>query len=217
MPDDRPPSRTLLNVLSDRLRGLALRGEEKRYRKGHRLIEEGDLGDTLFILVVGRVRVFSEGSRGRELTHGLYGPGECVGELSLDGGRRSASVEAIEDIVVVLITRRTLLGYITDCPEFALDLIAKVIHRARVATSASKRMALSDVYERLTGLLQELAVPLEDGQRLIGARPTHKEVARQLGCSREMISRLTKDLERGGYLTTAGNGWVINRPLPSHW
>ena len=207
-----------LAVLTEPLRLLAQRGELKRFRKGHRLIEEGEHGDTIFIILAGRVRVFGSGERAdREITYGTYGVGEYFGEISLDGGPRSASVEAIEACTCAIVTRQTLLAHIAEHPEFALDLLAKVIRRARAATLSAKQLALNDVYGRLVLLLNELAVPQPDGTRLVSERLTHREMASRLGCSREMVSRLMKDLESGEYVDVRQRQLLLLRALPIRW
>ena len=216
MPASNTPADPLA-VLPEPLRLLARRGELKRYRKGHPLIEEGDQGDTLFIILAGRVRVFSRGERDREITYGTYGAGEYFGELSLDGGPRSASVVILEASVLAVVTRQTLHQHIAEHPGFAFDLLAKVIRRARAATLSAKQLALNDVYGRLVLLLNALAVAQPDGTRLIGERLTHREMANRLGCSREMVSRLMKDLEGGGYLVASHGGFALVRTLPSRW
>ncbi len=215
-PDLRDPIDPIA-VLPDSLQLLARRGELKRFRKGHLLIEEGELGDTLFIILRGRVRAFASGDKGREITHGTYGVGEYIGEISLDGGPRSASVEVIDACECAVVTRQTLLQHIAEHPEFALELLAKVIRRARSATLNVKQLALNDVYGRLVLMLNELAVPQADGTRLIAERLTHREIANRLGCSREMVSRLMKDLEGGGYLVDEGVGHRLPKHLPARW
>jgi len=203
--------------LAPSLRALAERGVVKSFRKGHRLIEEGDTSDTIYIITKGRLRVFGSGDNGREITYGTYGAGEYHGEMSLDGGPRSASVEALEAIECVQVTRQTLLSHIAEHPEFALELIAKVIRRARAATLSAKQLALNDAYGRLVLLFNALAEAQADGTRLIRERLTHQEIANRLGCSREMVSRLTKDLEMGGYLVVTPQGISLPRVLPSRW
>jgi CRP/FNR family cyclic AMP-dependent transcriptional regulator len=214
MPDARP---TNLDALGPHLRELAARGSPRRWRRGTLLIEEGERGDELYIILSGRLRVFSRDDRHREITHGHYGPGEYVGEMSLDGGPRSASVECVEAGSGVLVTRHQLLAYIGEQPEFALELLAKVIRRARAATLNAKQLALNDVYGRLRQLLNGLARDEGHGRPRIAARLTHQEMASQLGCSREMVSRLLKDLTRGGYLALDGGALVIARELPMRW
>jgi CRP/FNR family cyclic AMP-dependent transcriptional regulator len=204
-------------ALSDSLRALARRGELRHYRRNTVLIEEGERGDTLFIILSGSLRAYASDDRGREITYGIYGPGEYLGEMSLDGGPRSASVVTLEPSECAIVARQTLQHYIADEPSFAFELLAKVIRRARAATLSAKQMALNDVYGRLTALLNELAIEQPDGARVIEARLTHQDMASRLGCSREMISRLLKDLERGGYMLTEGKTWRIPRALPARW
>ncbi len=212
-----PTDRDLLEALPEPLRLLAQRGEVKRFRKQQRLIEEGTHGDTLFVILSGRLRAFSADARGREIVYGIHGPGEYLGEMSLDGGPRSASVVAEEAAVCAVITRHTLLQHIAAHPGFALELIGRVIRRARLATQSARDMALLDAYGRVVRLLESLAEVQPDGSRRIAERLTHAEIAARVGCSREMISRLMKDLERGGYVQTAADGSRTIQSLPAHW
>jgi CRP/FNR family transcriptional regulator, cyclic AMP receptor protein len=203
--------------LSPALNALARRAVPRRYRKGVILIQEGEFGDTLYIVLSGRIKVFSIGPNDREITFGLYGSGEFVGEMSLDGGPRAASVITVEPTTCVVITRPTLLEHIAQYPEFAFELLAKVIARARTATRDARNMALMDSYGRLVALIDDLAVPQDDGTRRLVSRVTHAEIASRIGCSREMVSRLLKDLERGGYTSTIGRSLHILKPLPNRW
>jgi len=204
-------------VMSEALSELAARGELRRYRKGTLLIQEGDHGDTLYIIQSGRLRVFSAGDNDREITYGVYGPGEYIGEMSLDGGPRSASVITLEACTCSVVGRRTLERFIGERPEFAFELLAKVIRRARTATHSARQLALNDVYGRLRALLQGVAQPQPDGTQRVVDRLTHQEMANRLGCSREMVSRLMKDLERGGYLQVQDSQFVLVKPLPQRW
>ncbi len=196
---------------------LATQGAQRRYRTHAVLIEEGDRGDSIYIVLSGRLRAFVSDARGREVTLGLHGPGEYVGEMSLDGGPRSASVQAVEPSVCAVVTRETMLRHIAAEPEFALGLIVRLIRRARLATESARSMALLDVYSRLRRLLEERAAPQPDGTRHVAERLTHQAIASEIGCSREMVSRLLKDLETGGYLELRQRTFVLLRALPSRW
>jgi CRP/FNR family cyclic AMP-dependent transcriptional regulator len=204
-------------LMSGSLLALAERGETRRYRKATLLIQEGDQGDTLFIILSGRLRAFSVGDNHREITYGSYGAGEYVGEMSLDGGPRSASVITLEASVCAVVGRRTLERFIAERPGFAFELLAKVIRRARVATLNARQLALNDVYGRLKLLLGALAVAQPDGTLRVAERLTHQEMSNRLGCSREMVSRLMKDLERGGYVLVQDARIVLSKPLPQRW
>ncbi|MEO6276386.1 Crp/Fnr family transcriptional regulator [Roseateles sp.] len=201
-----------LLALPSSLRLLASRGIARSYRKGVVLIEEGSVGDNLYLILAGSLRAFSSDVRGREITYGVYGPGEYVGEMSLDGGPRSASVMTEKASRLVMVTRASLLTHISEHPEFAFELLTKVIRRARSATLSTKQLALNDVYGRLKNLFDELT---GDGRHL---ELTHQGMAQRLGCSREMVSKLVKDLELGGYLKRVAAGeYQRLKALPARW
>jgi CRP/FNR family transcriptional regulator, cyclic AMP receptor protein len=196
---------------------LVARGDARRYRKGALLIQEGDFGDTLFVVLAGQVKAFSVDDRDREIVYGVYGPGETFGEMSLDGGPRSASVVTLVPTTCAVVTRRALREHIAQHPDFAFDLLARVIRRARLATQSARDMALLDVYSRVVRLLDSLAQAQGEGVRMVSPRLKHAELAARVGCSREMVSRLLKDLERGGHLLPVADGWLLPRALPARW
>ncbi len=213
-----PPSPEPPGPFSGALLALVERGERRRYTKGTLLIQEGDTGDTLYAIISGRLRAYSvNANNGREITYGTYGAGEYLGEMSLDGGPRSASVITLEPSVCVVITRPTLERFIAEHPGFAFDLLAKVIRRARAATLTARQLALNDVYGRLKLLLEALAVPAADGTRVVAERLTHQEIANRIGCTREMVSRVMKDLETGGHVRAQGPSLRIGPSLPARW
>ncbi len=168
-------------------------------------------GDSLFIVLSGPLRAFSNGSDEREVTYAIHGPGEYVGEMGLDGGLRSANVQTLQASVCALVTRATLERHLAEDPAFAFELLAKVIRRARAATLGLRQIALLDVYGRLTALLEDLALPAPNGERLVDPAPSHLEISRLLGSSREMVSKVTKDLERGGYVRVGRRAGSLRR------
>lgn len=198
------------------LRQIAATGVIRSYPKNTVLINEGDQGDTLFIMVSGRVRVYSSNAQGREFVIDFHGPGEYVGEMSLDGSPRSASVITTEPTTCALVSRAQVREFMNAHPEFAEHLVQKLIHRIRVTTENAKSLALSDVYGRLARLLNALAPPGE-GPRAIPERLTQQDIADRLGASRDMISKLLKDLGAGGYLSVEDRTIVLLKRLPSGW
>lgn len=212
------PSASSFAHPNQHIEALAAQGVQRRYRRGTLLIQEGETGDTLYIVLQGRLRAFLSDNNGRELTLGLYGPLEYVGEMSLDGGPRSANVEAAEPSTCAVVSRATLLAYIAEHPEFALELMARLIRRARLATESARSVALIDVYGRLVRLLNSLAqIPNERGERALKERLTHQQMAQHLACSREMVSRLLKDLETGGYIGVRERWIWLLKTLPARW
>ena len=203
--------------LTDSLRDLARRGEPLRVRKHTQLIVEGDISDTLYIVIEGRLRAYSVGHDGREVTFGDYGPGEYVGEMSLDGGPRSSSVEASVASWVVMVTRRTLEQHLNAQPHFAFDLLSKVIWRARVATRSLRLIALNGVYGRLKDFLESNARPLQDGGLGLDPAPSQLEISRTIVCTRAMVGRIVKDLVKGGWIEVGRRSIRILKPLPAKW
>jgi len=212
-----PAAADLLAALPAPLRDLAAQGSVRHYRANTMLIEEGDHGDTLFVVLSGSLRIFCADPSGREITLALYGPGEYVGEMSLDGGPRSASVSTEEASVCAVVNGQSLRQHLATNPEFTLELIQRLIRRTRLATESARSLALLDAYGRLVGLLNGLAVARGDGARAIAQRITQQDIARRIGCSRELVSRLIKDLMQGGYIAIEEQRYTLLRKLPAKW
>ena len=204
------PEPTLLDL-------LARDGATRRYARNVILIQEGDRGDTIYIVLSGRIKAYVESSAGREFVLGIYGAGEYVGEMSLDGGPRSASVITIEPTVCSVVSREVLTSFIQRHPEFAFDLLSRVIRKARMATESVRSLALLDVYGRISRLLQSEAVATGEANVPMVERLSHQEIANRVGCSREMVSRIIKDLTIGGYLAVGKTGIALLRQLPPAW
>ncbi len=198
------------------LREIAAAGVIRSYPRNAVLINEGDHGDTLFIVITGKVKVYASNAAGKEVVIDFHGPGEYVGEMSLDGSPRSASVVTTEPTTCAVVGRAQFREFILAHPDFALHLIEKLIHRARLATDNMKSLALSDVYGRLVRLLHSLAVEAE-GRLVVPEKLTQQDIAERVGSSRDMISRLMKDLVAGGYLAVEDRTITILRKLPAAW
>lgn len=201
------------------LQVLADMGQHRSYRKDAIIVNEGETGDALYILIQGRVRVFSADTSGKEITLGTILAGDFFGEMSLDGGERSATVEALEPCLCAVIPNPHVLAFISGNSEFAIALLQKTIGRARAATQAARDLALLDVYERLAQTLNHLGkVTSEDNNpKTIDPLITHGELAAHVGASREMVSKLMKDLERGGYIQVNTRQITLLKKLPARW
>jgi CRP/FNR family transcriptional regulator, cyclic AMP receptor protein len=205
--------------LSVDLQVLADLGQQRSFRKDAIIVNEGETGDALYILIQGRVRVFSADTSGKEITLGTILAGDFFGEMSLDGGERSATVEALEPCLCAVVPNAHVLTHVRDNSEFAISLLQTTIVRARAATQAARDMALLDVYERLAQTLNHLAkVTVEDNMpKTIDPLITHSELASHVGASREMVSKLMKDLERGGYVQVNTRQITLLKKLPAKW
>ena len=188
----------------------------RAYPKNTIIMNEGDLTDTLYIIVSGRVKVFLADEEGREIVLDTQGPGEYFGEMVLDEGPRSASVMTLEPCRFQVIPKDEVKALLHSHPDFALHLVRKLIYRSRVLTEHVKSLALKNVYGRFAKLLQEMATR-ENGKLVINEKLSQQEMANRIGASREMINRIVKDLTTGGYISSEGQRMVINKPLPADW
>ena len=211
-----PPADPLSPIRQETLREIAATGVVRQFPKQTVLIHDGDTGDTLYIILAGRVKVYASNAAGREVVIDFHGPGECLGEMSLDGSPRSASVITVEPTTCAIVSRAHFREFILVHPDFAMYLIEKLIHRVRVTTDNVKSLALSDVYGRLARLLNALATEI-DGKLAVREKLTQQDIADRVGASRDMIGKLMKDLVAGGYLAVEDRTITILRKLPTGW
>jgi CRP/FNR family cyclic AMP-dependent transcriptional regulator len=210
------PADPFAPLTQETLRAMASSGVVRTFPKNAVLIHEGDTGDSLFVVLSGKVKVYASNEAGREVVIDFHGPGEYVGELSLSGAPRSASVITVEPTTCAVVNRAHVREFIVAYPDFALHLIEKLIERTRRATANVKSLALSDVYGRLARLLTSLARDV-DGRRVVPETLTQQDIAERIGASRDMVSRLLKDLVGGGYLAVEGRTITLLRKLPPAW
>jgi CRP/FNR family cyclic AMP-dependent transcriptional regulator len=207
-----------IEALADPLvRDLARGGQVRSMARNTVFIQEGETGDSLYVILSGRVKVFVADADGREMVLDFHGPGDCVGEMSLDGRPRSASVMAVEPTVCSALTREALRAAIVANPDLAMNLICTLIERARTATENVRSLALMDVYGRVARLLLSLAVEQPGGRMVVPERLTQQDIADRVGASRDMVSRIFKDLTTGGYVTVVDRQITINRRPPARW
>lgn len=207
----------LLNAIGDpMIRELASRGQTRTFPKNAVIINEGDRGDTLYVILSGKVKVYVSDDDGREMILDMHDAGEYVGEMSLDGRPRSASVMTLEPTTCSVLSRDELRAAIARNPDIAMAIIEKLIERARIATDNVKNLALMDVYGRVARLLLSLAKE-DNGKLIVPDRMTQQDIADRVGASRDMISRIFKDLTVGGYVTVENRQITINRKPPARW
>ena len=212
--DDKAESRMHLN--EDELKALSGQGVVKSFPRNAVIVNEGDETDSLYVVIAGRVKFFVSDEDGKEVILGTQGPGGYFGEVALDGGPRSASVIALEQSRFAVIPREKVRDFLRTHPDFAIHVIQKLIARTRVLTESVKSLALMDVYGRVARLLLEMAVE-QDGKLVVTEKLTQQDIASRVGASREMISKIFKDLTAGGYLTVERQQITINKTPPRHW
>lgn len=207
-----------LSQLSDQaLITLAEKAKSAKYPKQTMIINEGDETSSLYIMLSGKVRVFSSDDKSKEVTLLIQEPGSYFGEIALlTNEPRSASVVALEKTACAVISKNDFINWLMNHPDVAIDLLRILSEKVRQLTDKLREMALSNVYERTVKALQELAV-VEGNVSVIHDRPTQQELASMVGASREMINKVMHELTKGGYVVIENKTLIINKKLPSSW
>jgi len=203
-------------LTEDELRTLSGEGVVKSFPKQAVIVNQGDETDSVYVILSGRVKVFLSDDAGKEVVLGTQGPGEYFGEMVLDGRPRSASVMTLEPCRFAIVPKRKFREFLRAHPDFSVHLIEKLIRLTRALTDSVESLALMDVYGRVARLLLELARDV-DGKLVISEKLTQQDIADRVGASREMISKIFKDLSSGGYITVEGRRITINKIPPRHW
>ena len=198
------------------LDAMALRGGVRKYPAHAILINEGDTADSLYIVLSGRLRAYASSDSGREVVLTEHGPGEYLGELSLDGEKRSVSVKTLEPVTCCVVPGVQLRKFLAENPDFALHMTEKLIRMVRRLTEQVKSLALQDVYGRIARVLTELSDEA-GGERVVRFKLTQQDIADRVGSSREMVNRVMKELTAGGYVSVRDGLHVIHRKLPPAW
>jgi CRP/FNR family cyclic AMP-dependent transcriptional regulator len=203
------------------LQMLARQGQVRHYRKHTLLIQQGDTGHQLYLVMSGRLREFavSNDSRPREITLSLMAAGQLVGVSALDGGPHCASVVTLSPVACCVISRESALAVIQHSPALAMDLLKLALQRVRTATETTRLALFSDAYSRLSALLQRTEADMDELQGQVRRLPmTHAQMAQQIGCSREMVSRIMKELISGGYVVREPDKvYRVRKRLPERW
>jgi CRP-like cAMP-binding protein len=203
------------DVPPNALRDLARRVQAREFPVGAVIVGQADRGDSLFVVVEGRVKVVLYGEGGREIILSVLREREIFGEMALlDNQTRSASVIALEPTRALVLERATFVRHLSDFPPTAIAILAELSRRLRQADNVIGSLALLDVYGRVARLLKELAakegVETVEGT-LIRERPTQQEIASMVGTSRETVSRALNDFARRGLVTMSGRQILLRR------
>jgi len=185
--------------------------------KGEMIIRQGEVADTIFIIIAGRVKVYmsDEPDTPREVIVSTLGAGDFFGELSLfDQEPRAANVAALERTHVQTLSHETFQRVIEESPDIARKVMATMAARLRHADRQIGTLALMNISSRVSRTLLELAI-MSNGQRVVGAPFTQKDLADMIGASREMVNRTLKSLTDQGYIAVQRKSiTILNENLP---
>lgn len=193
------------------LEALASRLIERRYPKQSTIVEEGLAGDYMYVIREGRVKVVKSSDDGREKIMDFLEEGSFFGEMSLlDQQPRSASVETLEPVRLLALSRTDFLDVLRRSPDLALSVIQVLTRRLRETDEQASSMSFQRVKERTRGLFERIARdPSEDGAGRITPTLTHQQIADMIGTSRETVTRVVKQLKDDGWLGQSGKRYII--------
>jgi CRP/FNR family cyclic AMP-dependent transcriptional regulator len=164
------------------------------------ILREGEKSDSLYIILYGKVKVYVCDKDGGEAILNILGAGDFFGEMALlDDAPRSASVMTMESTRVAIMTKDAFRECLAKHPDIAYNLIRALTQRVRGLSGSVRNLALLDVYGRVARTLIDLAKPV-DQHLVIDQKLTHQDIASMVGASREMVSRIMKDLSTKGYI-----------------
>ncbi|MEZ5479693.1 MAG: Crp/Fnr family transcriptional regulator [Thiolinea sp.] len=189
------------------------------YPKGSILLTQGELSNSLFVVLEGRLKVFATAQDGRQTLLAFLGPGDFVGELSLlDDGPHASTVQTVEDTRTMLVTQDVFHRFVDTYPENLLPMLRILAARLRALDETICSLSTLDVYGRVARVLLQEAQDLESDGLMRVPRMTHQDIAEMVGSSREMVSRIMKDLRQGGYIRLDSKKRILlQKKLPSRW
>ena len=196
-------------LTADQAQGVADSVVKRRFRRGELVVEQGRKSNALFILLNGRARVLTSDSRGREVILAVLEAGDYVGEMSLiDNEPHSATVRAEIQTDMLVLARADFARCLPESSTLSYAILRGLVRRLRNADRQIESLALLDVYGRVARTLLDMAED-DDGIKIIRHKVSRQDMAKVVGASREMVSRVMKDLEDRGVIETQENGSVI--------
>ena len=185
---------------------------KRRFKRGEAIVEQGKQSNALSIILTGRARVIATDARGREVILATMHPGDYVGEMSLiDNEPHSATVLAEIQTDALILGRLEFARCLPEKGSMAYAVLTGLVQRLRQADRKIESLALMDVYGRVARALLEFSVADNDGNAIIRDKVSRQDLAKMVGASREMVSRVMKDIEERGFIETRADGSVLVR------
>ena len=196
-------------LTTDQAQSIADSVVKRRFKRGELIVEQGTKSNALFILLNGRARVLTADTRGREVILAVLQPGDYVGEMSLiDNEPHSATVRAEVQTDMLVLGRNEFSRCLPESSSLSYAILRGLVARLRNADRQIESLALLDVYGRVARTLLDMSEE-EKGLKIIRGKVSRQDMAKVVGASREMVSRVMKDLEDRGVIETLENGSVV--------
>ncbi len=198
-------------LTEQQLDALAAGSARRSYPKGRTIVSEGEPSQSMYILLAGRAKVQRSDAEGKEVILAVLGSGEFFGEMSLiDDSPRSASVITLESCEFMAVSKDAFKTMLQQSPEVSMAVMRGLVRRLREADKKIETLALLDVYGRVARVLLDFSEDV-GGERVVKNRLPRQEIAKMIGASREMVSRVMKGLEIDGYIVPMGEGKLVLR------
>ncbi len=186
---------------------------KRRFKKGERIVEQNHKSDALCIILAGRARVLMTDAKEREVILATLQTGDYIGEMSLiDNEAHSASVEAEIQTDVLELGRADFMRSLSDSTSMAFAVMLGLVQRLRSADDKIGSLALMSVYDRVADILLKTAKASPNKDMIIRDRISRQDLAKMVGASREMVSRVMKDFEEQGFVEPLEGGGMRIRP-----
>jgi CRP-like cAMP-binding protein len=180
---------------------------KQRFKRGETLVKQGDTSHALFIILAGRVRVLLSDDKGREVILAMMGQGDYIGDMSLiDSQAHSATAVAEVQTDVLVLGRADFCRCLLDNIPMAMSVMRVLVKRLRSANQKIESLALMDVYDRVADVLRQSARLQPNGDYVILNKISRQDIAKMVGASREMVSRVMKDFVESGYVEVLADG-----------
>lgn len=187
--------------------------QREQFSKNKLIVRAGDKTQTLYVVLSGRIKVAMGDEHGKEVVLAILRAGEYFGEMALlDGGSRSANVSALEACELLTLSKHEFHQCLENNFSMAMLVMRGLVKRLRDADKKITSLALMDVYGRVARFLLEQAEFI-DGQRTIAKKIAKKDIANMIGASREMVTRVMKDLEVRGMIEVLPESIILNDTL----
>ena len=199
------------------LHELARLGETRTWEPGATVVSQGDPADCMYVIHDGELRAVVAGEGGRIIELNTLRPGQFFGELMLSGELRSATVQVTTRARLTRVTRSEVERLLSARPDLAFQLVQRLVQMVHTLTRTVGKLASADVYGRLVGLFDAMAVEDNAGQRVVPGPLSQQRIAERVGASKGMVNKLMQDLERGGYIDVSRERIVLLKKLPARW
>ena len=183
---------------------------KRRFKRGQTIVEQGKKSDALYIILSGRARVLMTDRKSREVILATLQPGDYIGEMSMiDNEPHSATVEAEIQTDVLVLGRAEFTRCLPENATMAYAVMQGLVRRLRHADQKIGSLALMGVYGRVANVLLESATSDGDKRLVIRDKISRQDIAKMVGASREMVSRVMKDFEEQGFIETLEGGAIL--------